>query len=330
MVEFGLRRAQGMDGGIAASRAAFIGGCDATSNVLAGKLFGIPVQGTHAHSWVMSFDDERTAFRTYAEAMPNNCVFLVDTYDTLDGVRHAIEVGRWLRKHGHELLGVRLDSGDLAELSIAARQILDEAGFPEARRSSPATISTSSHIESSSSKARRSRVGRRHRLVTAFDQPALGGVYKLSAIAASQAVCSTASSFRKQAIKTSTPGVQQVRRFAAQGKFVGDVVYDETLGIDESPTSVADFNGQPFLLPDDAAGEDLLRPIFRDGYLVSTIADIHASRLHARRQLAALPDAVRRLRQPSAYPVGLEGELAALKQRLIDARRTDFQSVREE
>ncbi|MCA9445228.1 MAG: nicotinate phosphoribosyltransferase, partial [Candidatus Omnitrophica bacterium] len=132
VLEFGLRRAQGIDGGLAASRAAYIGGCDATSNVLAGKLFGIPVRGTHAHSWVMSFHNELSAFQEYAEAMPNNCVFLVDTYDTIEGVRNAIEVGKELRESGHEMVGIRLDSGDLAYLSIEARKLLDEAGFPNA------------------------------------------------------------------------------------------------------------------------------------------------------------------------------------------------------
>jgi nicotinate phosphoribosyltransferase len=116
---------------LAASRAAYLGGCAATSNVLAGRLFGIPVRGTHAHSWVMCFDTELEAFRAYAQAMPNNCIFLVDTYDTLDGVRHAIEVGREMRRQGHEMIGIRLDSGDLAWLSIEARRMLDEAGFPE-------------------------------------------------------------------------------------------------------------------------------------------------------------------------------------------------------
>ena len=125
VLEFGLRRAQGIDGGVSASRAAFIGGCVGTSNVLAGKLYGIPVKGTHAHSWVMSFADELESFEAYARTMPNNCVFLVDTYDTLEGVRRAIEAGRRLREHGHELAGIRLDSGDLAYLSIEARKLLD-------------------------------------------------------------------------------------------------------------------------------------------------------------------------------------------------------------
>src|SRR4029434_128136 len=132
VIEFGLRRAQGADGALTASRAAFIGGGAATSNVLAGYRLGIPIRGTHAHSWVMAFDTEEEAFRAYAAAMPNNAIFLVDTYDTLKGVDHAIEMGRWLRQQGHDLAGIRLDSGDLAWLSIEARRMLDEAGFPTA------------------------------------------------------------------------------------------------------------------------------------------------------------------------------------------------------
>src|SRR6266581_2952230 len=120
VLEFGLRRAQGVDGALAASRAAYIGGCAATSNVLAGKVFGIPVTGTHAHSWVMSFENEIDAFQAYADALPNNCIFLVDTHDSLAGVRRAVEVGKRLRKRGHKLAGIRLDSGDFAYLSIEA------------------------------------------------------------------------------------------------------------------------------------------------------------------------------------------------------------------
>src|SRR5437867_10297433 len=112
VIEFGLRRAQGVDGAVTASRAAYLGGCAATSNVLAGKIFGIPVKGTHAHSWVMSFANELEAFETYARALPNNCTFLVDTYETIAGIRHAIEVGKMLRQRGHEMAGIRLDTGD--------------------------------------------------------------------------------------------------------------------------------------------------------------------------------------------------------------------------
>src|SRR5580698_1465102 len=132
VVEFGLRRAQGMDGALTASRAAYIGGCSATSNLMAGKLFGIPVRGTHAHSWVLAFDDEQSAFNAYADALPNNAFFLVDTYNTAEGVRRAVEAGRRLLKSGRRLGGIRLDSGDLAQLSVEARRILDGAGFQDA------------------------------------------------------------------------------------------------------------------------------------------------------------------------------------------------------
>ncbi|MBC8084953.1 MAG: nicotinate phosphoribosyltransferase, partial [Hymenobacter sp.] len=133
ILEFGLRRAQGFDGGLGASRAAYLGGVDATSNVLAGQRYGIPVRGTHAHSWVMAFGDETQAFSAYAQAFPDDSVFLVDTYDTIEGVRRAIQVAREMRAKGHELAGIRLDSGDLAYLSREARAVLDEAGFTETR-----------------------------------------------------------------------------------------------------------------------------------------------------------------------------------------------------
>jgi putative nicotinate phosphoribosyltransferase len=133
VIEFGLRRSQGVDGGLTAARAAYIGGCAGTSNLQAGQQFGIPVSGTQAHSWIMFFENELEAFKTHAEAMPNNCIFLVDTYDSIDGIRHAIEVAAELRRQGHEMIGVRLDSGDGAALSIKARRMLDEAGFTNAK-----------------------------------------------------------------------------------------------------------------------------------------------------------------------------------------------------
>ncbi|HEX8833371.1 MAG TPA: nicotinate phosphoribosyltransferase, partial [Abditibacteriaceae bacterium] len=213
VLEFGSRRAQGIDGALSASRAAYIGGCAATSNVLAGKLFDIPVKGTHAHSWVMLFDDELESFKAYAKAMPNNCVFLVDTYNTLDGVRHAVQVGQWLRPLGHRLAGIRLDSGDLAYLSIEARRILDEAGFTEV------PIVASNDLDEhliASLKEQGARIavwGVGTRLVTGGDQAALGGVYKLSAVREGDG-WKTKIKLSEQAIKVSNPGIQQVRRYA--------------------------------------------------------------------------------------------------------------------
>ena len=196
--EFGLRRAQGNDGAISATRAAYVGGIEATSNVLAGAIHSIPVKGTHAHSWVMSFDRESEAFETYAEVMPNNVLLLVDTYNTLQGVANAIEVARRLRAKGHEFIGIRLDSGDLAYLSIEARGMLDAAGFPNAIIT--ATNDLDEYLISSlkEQKARIDLWGVGTRLVTAYDQPALGGVYKLGALKRSGGSGSTASNSRNR------------------------------------------------------------------------------------------------------------------------------------
>ncbi len=182
VLEFGLRRAQGIDGGLAASRAAHLGGCSSTSNVMAGKIFGIPVAGTHAHSWVMSFEDEIESFHSYARALPNNCVFLVDTYDTIQGIKNAIEVGNMLRENNQKLVGVRIDSGDLAYFSQKARDLLDQAGFQETRIIASGDLDESiiSSLKQQDSVIQVWGVGTK--LVTGFDQPALGAVYKLTAI----------------------------------------------------------------------------------------------------------------------------------------------------
>jgi nicotinate phosphoribosyltransferase len=177
VIEFGLRRAQGIDGALTASRAAYIGGCDSTSNILAGKMFGIPVKGTHAHSWVMVFDEELEAFQTYAKNLPNNCVFLVDTYDTIEGVKKAIQVGQWLRQEGKKMIGIRLDSGDLADLSIKSRALLDQAGFENAVIVASNELDETIISELKRQGAQINVWGVGTNLVTAKDQPALDGVY---------------------------------------------------------------------------------------------------------------------------------------------------------
>ncbi len=204
VLEFGLRRAQGIDGALAASRAAYLGGCHATSNVLAGKIYGIPVRGTHAHSWVMSFDTELEAFHAYADAMPNNCVFLVDTYDTIEGVKHAIEAGLRLKEKGHRLVGIRLDSGDLAALSIQARKLLDDAGFRDAKIVASNDLDERLMESLKNQGAQISVWGVGTKLVTAYDQPALGGVYKLGAIQDEQGHWHPKLKLSEQPIKTST------------------------------------------------------------------------------------------------------------------------------
>jgi nicotinate phosphoribosyltransferase len=325
VLEFGLRRAHGPDGALTASRAAHVGGCAATSNVLAGLRFGIPVRGTHAHSWVMAFDSEPEAFRAYAEAMPHNTVFLVDTYDSLDGVRHAIEAGKALRRRGFRLGGVRLDSGDLAWLSIEARKLLDEAGFPDA------VIVASNDLDEhiiESLKRQGARVavwGVGTRLVTAYDQPALGGVYKLSAIRRVGARAWSGRIKRSEQIgKVSVPGILQVRRFSdpASGQMVADVIIDEGAPPAGAVTLVdpGDHTRRRTLAADLAAS-DLLVPVFRGGRRVYEPPSPADARAQTLAQLARLAPWSRRLQNPHEYPVGLEAGLAERRQRLVAEAR---------
>lgn len=310
VIEFGLRRAQGVDGGLAASRAAYIGGCAATSNVLAGKLFGIPVKGTHAHSWVMAFASETAAFRAYAEAMPNNCVLLVDTYDTLDGVREAVKIGQWLRAHGHELAGVRLDSGDLAYLSVEARRILDAAGF------SQTVILASNDLDEhviASLKQQGATItvwGVGTKLVTAYDQPALGGVYKLTALRREDdRGWEHKLKLSEQPAKLSIPGVLNVRRFSVGGTMVGDMIFDEAAPPDSAAARVIVDPANELrrkTIAANAAAADLLVPVFRAGKRVYSAPPLEETRRFAQSQLSQLHPGTKRLLNPHEYPAGLE------------------------
>jgi nicotinate phosphoribosyltransferase len=318
ILEFGLRRAQGIDGALTASRAAYIGGCAATSNVLAGKLFGIPVKGTHAHSWVMSFDDELGAFEAYAKAMPNNCVFLVDTYDTLQGVKRACQIGHWLRKQGHRLLGIRLDSGDLAYLSIQARRILDEEGFLDARIL--ASNDLDEHIIKSLKEqgAKIAVWGVGTKMVTAYDQAALGGVYKLSAMKNSAGRWKNKIKLSEQSVKISNPGIQQVRRYHTADENIADVIFDISTDMSHGCTIVDpwDMTRQKTMSRKESY-EDLLVPVFKNGRCVYELPDIHTIRKRTFDQLARFHAGVKRFENPHQYPVGLEKSLFDLKTRLI-------------
>jgi nicotinate phosphoribosyltransferase len=319
VLEFGLRRAQGIDGAVSASRAAFIGGCAATSNALAGKLFNIPVRGTHAHSWVMSFDTELEAFDAYAGAMPNNCVFLVDTYDTLQGVHHAVQIGRKLRAAGHRLLGIRLDSGDLAYLSIEARKILDEAGFTDA-----VILATNDLDEQiiESLKIQGARIavwGVGTRLATAYDQPALGGVYKLSALADANGKWHHKLKLSEQTAKISVPGVLQVRRFSDRKRFIADAIFDQLGPIPSGTWTIID-PVDPMRqksIPAKSASQDLLIPIFRAGRRVYDPPALIETQNFARQQLSSFHEGIRRRLNPHAYPVGLEKSLSELRTQLV-------------
>jgi nicotinate phosphoribosyltransferase len=318
LLEFGLRRAQGPDGGMTASRAAYIGGFDATSNVLAGKLYGIPVKGTHAHSWVMSFDSELESFETYARYMPNNVTLLVDTYDSLVGVKHAIQVGNQLRERGYDLGAIRLDSGDLAYLSIEARKLLDEAGFKETG------IVASNDLDEyiiDSLKIQGSRIniwGIGTKLVTAYDQPALGGVFKLAAIRNEKGEWDYKLKLSEQAIKVSTPGIQQVRRFKDAKGFVSDMIYNIETSPDGKSTMVDPYDfTKNRSFPDNSTYEDLLMPVFEQGQLIYTLPSIHETRDRVQGQLSHFHNGIKRFVNPHTYPVGLEQQLFDLKTDLI-------------
>jgi len=322
VLEFGLRRAQGIDGALSASRAAFIGGATATSNVLAGKLFGIPVKGTHAHSWVMSFEDEVTSFENYAEAMPNNCVFLVDTFDTLEGVRRAISVGLKLRERGHEMVGIRLDSGDLAFLSIEARKLLDAAGFPDA--AIVASNDLDEHlIESLNHQGAKVSVwGVGTKLATAFDQPALGGVYKLGALKDEGGKWLPKVKLSEQLVKVSNPGILQVRRFYDQHVARADMIFNELSELSD-PCVIMDplDPSRKREHGPESKFEDLLVPVVRGGkstYDAPSLSDIQ---LRTSEQLAMFHRAILRLDHPHNYPVGLEESLHDEKTRLVNSLR---------
>jgi nicotinate phosphoribosyltransferase len=321
VLEFGLRRAQGPDGGVSASRAAYIGGCAATSNILAGRLLGIPVRGTHAHSWVMLFDEERQAFEAYARTMPGNTSFLVDTYDTLEGVRRAIEIGRWLKARGKPFLGVRIDSGDLAWLSKETRTLLDAAGFPEAQIY--ATNELDEHvIESLKQQGAPIGVwGVGTRLVTGFDDPALGGVYKLSMVREPGGKWQPRIKLSEQVGKISTPGRLQVRRFTDATGAVADMIVDEEI---PQPTRMMVDPLDPTrrrTLPENAGFTELLVPVARKGRRTAEPETLDAIRGRVQQQLGLFHGGVKRFLNPHRYPVGLESTLNDRRTELILAAR---------
>jgi nicotinate phosphoribosyltransferase len=321
VIEFGLRRAQGIDGGLAATRAAYLGGCAGTSNVLAGKRFGIPVLGTHAHSWVMFHGDELAAFRAYADALPGNCTLLVDTYDTLDGVRHAITVGRELRARGHELAGVRLDSGDLAHLSIAARQLLDDAGFPDAKIVASNDLDEVVIASLLEQGARVDVFGVGTRLVTAYDQPALGGVYKLGAARDEHGVWRETIKLSEQPTKISTPGNLAIRRLRRGGELVADIIYDSEAGFRVPALHDIEDPMRPPYSPVFDEDADLLVTYLRRGEPVCEPDSLDVARDRAARELAQLSPRTRRFLNPQPYPVGLDPHVHACKQQLVAEAR---------
>jgi nicotinate phosphoribosyltransferase len=308
--EFGLRRAQGIDGGLSASRAAYIGGCAATSNVLAGKIYDIPVKGTHGHSWVMSFEDELEAFEAYAKVMPDNCVFLVDTFDTIKGIKKAILIAENLRKNGHSFLGVRLDSGDLLSLSIQARQLLDAAGFESAKIVASDSLDEYKIKDLKAKGALIDIWGVGTNLVTAKGQPALGGVYKLAAIRKKESDWIYKIKLSNTSNKVSTPGILQVRRyFVSNGQPFADMIWN--VDNKELFPQIQSFDGRT-IVANDRLFKDLLVPIFKQGKLVYNSPSIHQIRAYREEQVKLFQKVDFKL-----YPKGLEQQLNQQKLNLI-------------
>ena len=317
IVEFGLRRAQGIDGAIAASRASFIGGCHSSSNVLAGKLFGIPVMGTHAHSFVMTFDEEENAFRTFAKALPENCVFLIDTYDSLKGVERGIKVAK---EEGLKLIAVRLDSGDLNVLSNKVRKMLDEAGLKETQimATNELTEQIISDLKHQGGKISLWGVGTN--LVTAKDQPALDGVYKLSAVQGKDKEWKYRLKISEQVIKTTNPGISQVRRYFDEKGYVADMFYDEKMGPGKTIIHHTE-PGSKKEVKENWQYKDLLVPMLRRGKRVYEFPSLVQMRDKTYEELDQFPDAMRRFLNPQLFFTGIEKNLYDLKLQMIEEIR---------
>ena len=324
VIEFGVRRAQGPDGGLSASRAAFIGGTRATSNLMAGRVYGIPVRGTVAHSWIESFSSELESFQSYARVYPKNVVLLVDTYDTLrSGVPNAIKVGKELRaRQEGDLLGVRLDSGDLTFLSRDARKLLDEAGFDRTH------ILGSSDLDEwliESIKKQGAEIdfwGVGTRMVTSYSCPALGGVYKLSAIS-EDGEMKPKLKVSDDLEKTTNPGIKKVVRFFDEKSFMrGDVLFfaDEIL-----PPNQAVQAFHPMLAhvhktyPAIDKREEILVPVFQGGKLVYSKPTLQEIQARTFQNLHHLRPEHKRLQNPHLYHVSLGEKLFRRKQELIKA-----------
>ena len=318
VIEFGLRRAQGPDGGLSASRAACVGGVRGTSNVLAGMTYGLPVRGTHAHSWVQAFPDELTAFRAYADAFPDSTILLVDTYDTLkSGLPNTITVARELREQGHELRGIRIDSGDLAYLSREARAMLDEAGFSNVR------IVASNELDEQVIESVRAEGGRVDiygvgtKLATGSGPGggALGGVYKLVEIEGQPKLKVTSD-----IAKATLPGRKRLlRALNPDGTFVQDVICLETDDVRGGDTVHDPTNPlQHKVLPENACFTDLRRVVMEAGRRTNGTEPLATMAERCKRELALLPTGCLRFINPHRYKVSVSGRLNNLRIRLID------------
>ena len=335
IMEFGLRRAQGPDAGTYGARAAVIAGCVGTSNVLCGQLFDVPVKGTHAHSWIMSFDDELTAFKTYADLYPNACILLCDTYDTLkSGVPNAIRTFQYMKDKGVEMkgYGIRLDSGDLAYLSKKARKMLDEAGFPDA------IISASNDLDEhliESLKIQGATItswGVGTNLITAKDNPSFGGVYKLAAIQQKDGTFLPKIKVSENSEKVTNPGNKKIYRVYDKEnyKIIADLIcMEEEVFKDDVDLMLFD-PSEPWKRTRLKAGQFILRelmvPLFKDGECVYESPKTMDIRAYCLKEQDTLWEESRRLVNPHQIYVDLSKKLYDTKISLLDNMEDEVQT----
>lgn len=324
VIEFGLRRAHGPDGGVSGSRAAYIGGCTSSSNVLAGKTYGIPVSGTHAHSWVMSYPSELEAFRAFARLYPEKCVLLVDTYDTVNsGVPNAIRVFKEMRAQGHDIRpAIRLDSGDLAKLSKIAYRMMTDAGLENPLIVASNDLEEDIIADLKRQGARINAWGVGTHMITSFDCPSLNGVYKLVAVYRDGAWVPRMK-ISSNPDKATDPACKEIiRYYNAAAQPIGDVICRLGEARSESGPVIGRHRTRPHHeahLPEPAArAQALLTQVFSLGHRSEVPTPIHAIRERVQAQIAALPDEFKRLRNPEIYQVLLSSEIGALKDRMLD------------
>lgn len=324
VMEFGLRRAQGPDAGTLGARAAVIAGCAGTSNVLTGKLYGVKVMGTHAHSWVQSFPTELDAFRAYAETFPDACMLLVDTYDTLgSGVPNAIKVFDELRAKGHEPMGIRLDSGDLAYLSKKARVMLDEAGYPNVGICASSDLDEFVIRDLKMQGAKIDSWGVGTKLITSEDYPSLGGVYKMSAEIVNGEVVPKIK-LSENVEKLTNPGYKKVfRLYRKNGMAIADLIAlnEETLDTTKPLRLYHPEHTYKNMLIEEFTVRELLQPIFIDGRQVYTSPSVMQMQAYCKEELATLYEETKRTLNPNIYKVDISDKLYDLKQSLIHKNR---------
>lgn len=321
--EFGLRRAQGPDGGISASRAAYVGGCASTSNVLAGKEYNIPVSGTHAHSWVMAFPSELKAFRAYADAMPKNCTLLVDTYSVEGGVKNAIVVAKEMEERGEKLAAIRIDSGDLAELSKMARKMFDDAGLGYVKIVASNDLDEYTIESLLRQGAPIDAWGVGTKLATCYEQPALAGVYKLSAVKPTPEFdWKPVVKVSEQAYKLTIPGVLQIRRYIdEEGRPVGDMIVDPVYE-DTAQTRIVDpMDATLTLSLAEYDYVELLEPVVKDGKVVKSEESLEDARRRVKKTMKKFDPAIKRFINPAVYPTGIEAGLFEVRTQMVKRTR---------